>query len=185
MTLEEAIGATAELCGTQLSRPAARMLLADLSEYPEDAILGALAKCRREHKGRLTVAEIVSRIDDGRPGPDEAWSMLVWNEDQTVVLTEEMQYAQGPLWGMYDAGDRVGARMAFKEAYTRLVNEAREAKKQVEWQVSLGQDRSGRRDVILRAMSEGKLTPAQGQRFIPPDEGPDRRTGGGLTRIGR
>ena len=66
--LLQAIAVTAELTGTQLSEGAARVLAADVAPYPEKQVMGALVRCRKELRGRLTVADIIARLDDGRPG---------------------------------------------------------------------------------------------------------------------
>lgn len=165
--LIEAVAATAELCGTQLSRPAATILLDDLQAYPEPQVLAALAKCRRELKGRLTLAEILSRIDDGRPGPDEAWGLLPWDEAATAVLTDEMLEAMGAAQSLMHHGDKVGARLAFKEAYIRLLTAAREARRPVSWQVSLGWDRAGRVGPLTDAVQRGRLSAAAANRYLP------------------
>jgi hypothetical protein len=54
-----------------------------------------LGRCRREVKGVLTVSDVVSRIEDGRPGVEQAWSMLPITESQTAVWTDEMAAAFG------------------------------------------------------------------------------------------
>ena len=78
--LLQALAVTAELTGTELSEPAARVMANDLAAYPVQQVLGALTRCRRELKGRLTVAAILERLDDGRPGPNEAWAMIPQDE---------------------------------------------------------------------------------------------------------
>lgn len=170
MKLSDAIFATAELCGTKLSEVGAELLLSDLVAYSEEDVIKALARCRRELKGRLTIAEIIGRIDDGRPGADEAWGMLVWEEEPTVVLTSEMQEAQFAAWRLWHSNDRTGARMAFKDCYTRLVTEAREERKPVEWCVALGWDTTLRYGPILEAVKQGRMSPEAAQRFFPRDE---------------
>lgn len=165
--LIQALAATAELCGTNLSEAAAKMLLSDLSDYDERAVLVALSKCRRELKGRLTLAEIVSRIDDGRPGAEEAWAVLPFDESTSVVWTEEMSKAFWIAHPLIEEGEKVSARMAFKEAYVRLVAEAREQRVPAAWTVSLGHDKDGRKPVLLAAVERGRLNRTQARRLIP------------------
>lgn len=167
MTLAQAIAATAELCGTKLSEIGADMLLTDLEGYPEPDVIQALTRCRRELKGRLTLAEIVSRIDDGRPGPDEAWAALAWEDEETAVLTREMEQAQGAAWHAYHAGDRAGSARAFREAYTALVQQARTTGQPVEWHISMGWDRDRREAPIRDAIARGRITTDQAARFLP------------------
>ncbi|NJM13785.1 MAG: hypothetical protein HC889_19775 [Synechococcaceae cyanobacterium SM1_2_3] len=66
--------------------------------------------------------------DDGRPGADEAWGMLVrliQDERETGVLTEEMRAGWTAGQPILDLGDEVGARLAFRETYHREVERAR------------------------------------------------------------
>lgn len=156
-TLLQAIAVTAELTGTQLTEPAARIMAADLSLYPEAQVLAALERCRRELKGRLTIAEVVSRLEDGRPGAEEAWALCPRDEAATVVWTAEMQQAWGVAQLLIDEGDLVAARMAFIEAYRTLVTRARANREPTLWQPSLGHDVAGREAVLAEAVRMGRL----------------------------
>lgn len=141
-----------------------------LAKYPLEAVRSGFdAHVGDPQRGRFvpTPADIVAQIeglaaDDGRPGADEAWAMAVAarDEDTTVVWTEEMQEAWGVATMVMDLGDEVGARMAFKDAYNRLVDEARRSRKQPIWQLSLGHDSQGRREAIERAVQAGRLPPS-------------------------
>lgn len=155
--LIKAVGATAELMGTELTADGARMFCADLAEYPEPAVLEALQKCRREHKGRLTLEAVLSHIPSGHPGAEEAWAMCPRSEGQTVVWTEEMSGAFFVALPILDDGDSIGARMAFKETYQRLVQAARDKRAAPVWSISLGHDASGRDVVIQEAHRLGRL----------------------------
>lgn len=168
--IAEALAVTAELTGTQISPGAARVLAQDLAAYPKAQLLGALSRCRRELKGRLTVAEIVNRLDDGRPGPDEAWAMIPRGEEETTVWTEEMATAYGAAAPALADGDRAAGRAAFREAYIAAVADARANAKPVAWQVSLGHNRAGREGAILEAVQKGRLTHAQAERYLPNPE---------------
>lgn len=152
--LIRALAVTAELCGTHLSEPAAMVLADDLLGYDRTLVLGALKRCRAELRGRLTLAEILARVDDGRPGPDEAFAMLPTTEAQTVVWTDEMAAASTYL----DTGaDRVTQRLAFREAYAKAVAKARQDKAPVQWWVSAGHDANGRERPVAEAVLAGRL----------------------------
>lgn len=165
--LIEAVAVTAELCGRTFSEAAARVFVSDLARFPEPAVITALSRCRREVKGILTVSDVVSRIDDGRPGVEEAWSMIPLSEQQSAVWTEEMSKAYGPCIGLIERGDHIGARMAFKEAYTKAVTLARDAGKPVSWNVTLGYDKNGRKPVIEEAVRVGRLAMTDVQNRFP------------------
>lgn len=156
-SLLQAVAVTAELCGRTFSEGAARVFVGDLSAYPEPAVLAALTRCRREVKGVLTVQDVVSRLDDGRPGVEEAWASLPFDESKTVVWTDEMCRAFGVALPLLDEGDKVGARMAFKEVYTKLCGESRDAGIPVQWTPSLGHDVDGRAVALSEAVAAGRL----------------------------
>lgn len=56
-----------------------------------------------------------------------------------------------------EMGDEVGARMAFKETYTRLVAEARARREPASWDVSEGFDKDRRRAAISQAIEVGRI----------------------------
>lgn len=163
----EAVAVTAELCGRTFSPAAASMFVADLAGFTDGAVLKALSRCRREVRGVLTVSDVVSRIDDGRPGPEEAWAMLPRDEETTVVWTDEMRAAWAIARPMLEADEDIPARMAFKEAYVKAVSEARENRTTVRWQASLGHDRDGREQALTRAVELGRLSSDQAHKLIP------------------
>lgn len=165
--LIQAVAVTAELCGRVFSEGAARMFVQDLAAFPEAAVMKALARCRREVKGVLTTQDVISRIDDGRPGVEEAWAAMPFDEMKTVVWTDEMARAYGVARGLLADGERVAARMAFKEAYTRMVGEARDAGIPVVWTPSLGDDKNGRDAVLSEAVAQGKLSYEHAESLCP------------------
>lgn len=165
--LAQAVAVTAELTGTELSKAAISVMLDDLSRYPEKQVLSALTRCRREVKGRMSIADVISRLDDGRPGVEEAWAMVPKDESTTVVWTEEMAQAMSGVRGLLAEGDTVAARMAFKESYLRLCQAARDIQKPVSWSASLGWDKSGRDAPMREAVSKGRLTENQVKIYLP------------------
>lgn len=167
INLAKAVAVTAELTGTNLSETAIQVMLGDLSRYPEAQVMGALTKCRRELKGRLTIADVISRLDDGRPGVEEAWAMLPKDEYSTAVWTSEMSRASAVVHDLMARGDEVAARMAFKEAYNRLCQEARDKGERVSWSASLGWDKGGRESALKAAVVAGRLTQDQAKIYLP------------------
>jgi len=169
--LIKALAATAELCGRTFSEEAARMLAYDLEGYDERAVMRALSRCRKELKpGQFCAEAVISRIDDGRPGVEEAWAMLPHDEYTTTVWTEEMSAAWGVAYPLINEGETVAARMAFKEAYTKRVSEARDQRLPVRWTASLGHDKNGRETVLTDAMEKGRLTANQVSVLLPYHE---------------
>lgn len=125
------------------------------------------AHVKDPQRGRFvpTPADILLQIEgaakaDGRPGPEEAWavSLRCADEAATVVWTDEMAQAWGIALPIFQRGDEVGARMAFKESYTRLVEDARKARRPAAWNASLGHDLEMRSKALQEAAALGRLT---------------------------
>lgn len=172
--LLQAIGVTAELTGTNFSEQAARLMANDLSRYPEKMVMGALDRCRKELRGRLTIADVVARLEDGRPGPEEAWSIVLpalEDERVTVVWTDEMAHASFGARHLVISGDKVAARMAFVESYRHLVNVARDAGTPPRWLPSLGLDPFGREGPLREAVRLGRLPESHAALLLPSTDG--------------
>ena len=111
------LAVTAEVCGSQLSEGALVIMAEELATYDSEDITKALSRVIREHTGRLSLADIIKRLDEAKGlGVDAAWELAVrsriWDEEITLVIPQAILHAwPSALW---DAGDKVGARMAFK-----------------------------------------------------------------------
>ncbi|NAN50846.1 hypothetical protein EX349_06520 [Pseudomonas protegens] len=161
--------ATAEVMGQQLTQAAALLMVDDLREYTEPVLTAALRSCRIEG-GRLTVASILKHAQsaDGRPGKDEAWAIAMTTNDEfeTVVLTDEIQLALAAAKPILDGGDKIGARMAFIDAYQRFVSQAREDAKPVNWHVSVGFDANRRIQAVTKAMELKRIPREHAQKYL-------------------
>lgn len=128
-----------------------------------------------------TVADIESAIGsvkklDGRPGAEEAWAISVVAADEmaTVIWTTEMRDAWAEVSTLYRAGDAVAARMAFRECYLRMVEEARAAGRAPEWETSEGHAPARQRAIAAEAASARGLLPVSAAAALlpaPADEG--------------
>jgi hypothetical protein len=165
--LLQALAVTAEVMGAEFSEGAAIAIASDLSQYPLPAVLLALRRVRLECKGRMSLADIISRIDDGRPGADEAWAMIPVDERGSCVWTMEMAEAWGIAYPLIVEGDRIGARMAFRDAYTRIVADSRAHLRKVQWMPSLGRDQRGREEALAEAVEKGRLSQTHAQSLLP------------------
>ncbi|WP_223515775.1 hypothetical protein [Pseudomonas sp. GL-R-26] len=168
--LAAAIIATAEAMGQEMSPGTAAIMAEDLCAYPVSDIRAALKACRFEVKGKLTMADILQRVQaaDGRPGKDEAWSLALTasDESETVVMTAEIQQAMTAAGPVLKLGDKVGARMAFMSAYERLVATARAEALPTAWSVSLGFDPVHRVTAIESAMRMQLITQQAGTQYL-------------------
>lgn len=153
---------TAELLDHSLTPAAAALMAADLVGYPRPMLESALRRVRSEHTGKLSPKVVLDRLEvlAGRLAPNEAWAHAIRAQDErnTVVWTDEMRAAWQVAAPIMDARDKVGARMAFIDAYGRLVAEAREARRLPVMVVSIGWDVSQRAAALDQAVTQGLLT---------------------------
>ncbi len=109
----------------------------------------------------------------GHPTANEAWGLVLASRDEsdTVVWTEQIAEAAGVAQPVLDVGDEVGARMAFRDAYERILRERPEKPR---WFPSLGSDPQRRAAALERAARAGLLTQqhAAGLLPAPNDPGP-------------
>ncbi|WP_055134571.1 hypothetical protein [Pseudomonas mediterranea] len=168
--LAAAICATAEAMGQEMNPGTAAMMAEDLCAYSVPVVKAALKACRFEVKGKLAMADILQRVQssDGRPGKDEAWAIAMTTNDEfeTVVLTDEIQLALAAAKPVLDAGDKVGARMAFNSAYERFVGQAREETKPVNWHVSVGFDANRRIQAVTKAVEMKRIPQEHGRKYL-------------------
>lgn len=168
--LAAALCATAETLGQVLSATAAELMAQDLADYGMDDLANALQACRRELTGKLTLAAILQRIQaaDGRPDPNEAWSIALAASDEaeSVVLTEEIRQAMSASAPVMAQRDKVGARMSFLSAYQRLVDTARRKCRPVVWSLSMGHDPQRRVAALEEAGRLGRLPAPEVQQQI-------------------
>lgn len=172
----KAIAVTAELTGATLSGPAVAMMAKDLSAaHGEAEILRALSRCRRELSRPLTAGAVFERLneDDGRPSGNEAWAVALKSSDEadTVVWNQEIQQAMASARPILAAGDEVGARMAFRESYDRIVRANREACIRPQWSASLGWDKSLRAAALEEAQRLGLLPAPAVAALLPAPAG--------------
>jgi len=167
-SLLDALAVTAELTGTELSKPAARIMAEDLQRYPIASVLQALSLCRRELRGRLTISAVLERLDDGRPGPNEAWAMIPQDEAGSVVWTQEMAEAFGSALPLLEQKQVIAARSAFLEHYEKAISHARGEMRPAVWTPSLGSDKRKRAEALEHAHRKGRITQSHMALLLPP-----------------
>lgn len=167
MTLTEAVKATYAVIGQETTDIQLAMTVEELSVYQPTNVLAALSRCRKELR-KITLADILDRLPGGHPGPEEAWSMIsrcMNNEQISITWTDEMREAYGVAAPLAD--DKVAARMAFKESYTKLVSEARSKGTKLNWSVSLGHDPTLRQEAIEEAVKKNQISQRQAAKLLP------------------
>lgn len=162
--LIDALSATAEICNARWTDATKEAVVSMLAPYPESSVITALQRCCLELRS-ITVADIIARIDDGRPGPQEAWAMLPRSEEVSAVITSEMLEAYSVAYPLM--ADPIAARVAFLEKYTKLLGDARANRRPVEWVPSLGHDKVGREAALREAVDRGRITAPQAAALLP------------------
>lgn len=108
--------------------------------------------------GQIIAYTTAGAAQDGRPGEEEAWSIALTGRDEaaSVVWTTEIAEAWNVARMVMDLGDKVGARMAFKEAYGKALTAARSERRPMRWELSEGHDPVMRADALRIAASNGR-----------------------------
>lgn len=123
-------------------------------------------------RGRFfpTPADIIGKARL-RPKADEAWAIAVKSADESASVTwnDEIAEAWGIALPVWHAGDEVGARMAFKDAYERITRDKQGAP--VKWWASLGHDPSKREAEVKQSVAAGLLTHEAALMLQAPDSG--------------
>lgn len=101
-----------------------------------------------------TLPEFIQMCWVGHPSADAAWALALkaMDENETVTWTREIMYAWERCRVVYQDGDKVGARMAFKAVYEGLNLSDRPA-----WIVSEGFDKDKRAVEMQAAQTAGLL----------------------------
>ncbi|WP_295991633.1 hypothetical protein [Rugamonas sp.] len=148
--------------------------LSNLAPFPMPVVRAAMQAYRDQNGEFAPVPAGIAmrcKLLDGRPGAEEAWAIALRsrNEADTVVWTVECAEAFALASPILALGDEVGARMAFKEAYTRKVAEARAECRPASWAASIGWD-AGARDAALSRAAVAGLLPAPARALLagPP-----------------
>lgn len=150
-----------ELRGKQApSERVAELWFRALSPYEFSDVADAFGRHVDTCKFAAQPSEIIEMLKepDTRPDPNAAWAMAqaLNDESATVVTLSEVLEAWGVAQPVMALGDEVGARMAFLDAYKRLLAERRPPK----WTVTLGHDQHQRERVIRDAVSSGLIAHA-------------------------
>lgn len=142
-----------------------------LEPIGRDRLTVAFNRALRELKFFPKISELLelAELADSRPGPEEAWMTCPRSEDQSVVWTSETARAFD-LVRVLMHDDQVAARMAFKEQYSSLVEEARRNGEPVKWSVSLGWDKADRVRAIAEGVNQNKIPANFARNVLSPGE---------------
>lgn len=117
------------------------------------------------------ILEILDRmLPDGRPTADEAWALYPRSEYASSVITDEMAEAFKMAAPLLDSGDKIGARMAFKDAYNRIVEQNKLSGIAPTWLPSLGHDKDGREAALQDAVNRKLLKAEHAVKMLSPSD---------------
>ena len=139
-----------------------------LKEYPLDEVRVAFEKHLRSSKFFPTISEIIDHLPDGRKGEhigaDEAWAIAkqAMNTNNSVCATEEILQAMDVAQQVYNSRDENPARMAFRDAYNRIV---KMSSTKPRWFMSVGDDISQIESVALKAIQLGRLPVGSDEKY--------------------
>jgi hypothetical protein len=166
----------AEAFGERLTDQRQDIYCAGLADIDQDQLQVAFRRARYELKWFPKLAELrelagASRdaLNDGRPGPEEAWARMPKGEHiehDSIVWCEEERVAYGACRRLLLEGDQIGARMAFKERYEKELAEARSHGRLVKWTISAGYDIEHRLATLATAVQEKRMSLESALNFV-------------------
>lgn len=160
----------------EASKETKRLWWAVLKRHSMQDVSAAFGEHVAKNSKGITPADIAGLIaaanPDGRPGADEAWAMLPYQDEaSSVVMTDEMAEAFGIA---REVDDKNGARMAFRDAYNRIIERNKRAGIPPKWFASLGHDDAGREIVLSEAVRLGRISQVYASGLLPPPADPER-----------
>lgn len=161
------------------STPSLRLWWSMLRQYDFELIENSFTENLSRNKFAPTPSDILEilKCNDGRPTAEEAWAIAskAQCESETIVWTDEIAYALNAGAGdLLADGDKVAARMAFRDSYNRELQKARDDGKPVHCWVSLGHCTAGREAAIDAAIAKGLLGNESKQRLLPNNTKPTK-----------
>ncbi len=169
--------ALGEAFGESLTAERQAIYARSLADMPIDQLSYAIGRAIKELKWFPKVAEIrelartqYGALEDGRPGPEEAWARMPKGEhaeEDSIVWCEEERAAYNACRSLLMSGDQIGARMAFKERYEKELAGARSQQKPVQWIMSAGFNIEHRLSTLAAAVQEKRMTIESALNFVP------------------
>lgn len=161
--------------GTALTIERIEAVLANLEDVETEALRGAVRRHMADpDRGRFfpTPADLRAKLPRDLSGvhlgADSAWAIVVesFDERASVLWTAEIENARCVAMPIWHLGDKIGARMAFRDAYTAAVSATATPPR---WKVSAGTDKAQRAALVARATAAGLLGPSQAKHLAAPE----------------
>lgn len=137
------------------------MWMTALAGFPTGSVARSAANYMRTNKFKPQLADIVqgcmAQVPNAWLSADEAWALMPKTEAESCMMTDESARAMAAASPLLEAGDRIAARMAFRAAYERLVEQAKVEGRQPAFFPSLGSDVQGRAPMLGAAVKAGQF----------------------------
>lgn len=177
-TFNQLLSDVGVMYGKQLSTMQVGMYFRALARYPIETVRAAIdAHVCSAERGRFMPlpADIIQKIEssvianDGRPSTEEAWGIAsrLIDENDTVIITTEMQEAWGVASSLFEIGDKFSAARAFKEKYEHLVFDNRARIVAVKWVAALGFNVELRQQAVQEAVKKNLISIEYAQSIAP------------------
>jgi hypothetical protein len=99
----------------------------------------------------------LAQADDVWMSADEAWASVPKSEHESGLLTDEIAEALSVAAPLLNSGDAIAARMAFKDAYARVVAKAKLNGLKPRYFPSFGSDFHGRVTMLSSAVQKKRI----------------------------
>lgn len=142
-----------------------------LRRFPDGAVRAAAVRYVTSNHFKPQLADIIkcceTSVDGQWLGADEAWALMPKSESDSAMLTDEIAQAMAAASTLIEGGDKIAARMAFKDAYGRLVEKAKVEGRPPRFFPSFGTDPTGRVTMLAGAVQKGQLTLTAATEALP------------------
>lgn len=147
-----------------------------LKHFPDGSVRASAARHIATSEFKPQLANIVkgcaAQLDGDWIGADEAWALMPKTESDSAMLTDEIAQAMAAATPLLEMGDKVAARMAFKDAYGRLVEKAKIEGRMPRFFPSFGSDPASRVAMLANAVRAGQIALDRATEVLP-EYGPD------------
>lgn len=137
------------------------MWMTGLAMFPPGSVARSTENYIRTNRFKPQLADIVAgcaaQVAGNWLGADEAWALMPKSESDSAMLTNEIAQAIAAASPLLEAGDRIAARMAFRDAYNRLVEQAKIDGRMPVYFPSFGTDKLGVASMLANAVRAGQI----------------------------
>lgn len=133
-----------------------------LRGFPDGAVRASAVRYVTSNHFKPQLADIIKGCEAQSEGlwmgADEAWALMPKSENDSAMLTDEIAQAMSAASPLLEMNDKVAARMAFKDAYNRLIEKAKVEGRQPRFFPSFGSDALGRVTMLSNAVMKKQIT---------------------------